>query len=124
MIGRSFPEPVLRSVSEAGDDLATNLATLQAAGLISETASTPEREYAFHHSLTQEATYGTILLRVRRELHRRVGEVFEELYASRIEEFAPLLPVTSRKRVTTSGRWRTQPSPATTPDASMPMPRP
>ena len=91
VIGRSFPEPVLRAVSEAGDDLATNLATLQAAGLISETASTPEREYAFHHSLTQEATYGTILLRVRRELHRRVGEVFEELYASRIEEFAPLL---------------------------------
>jgi class 3 adenylate cyclase/tetratricopeptide (TPR) repeat protein len=91
VIGRSFPEPVLRAVSEDGDDLTTNLATLQAAGLISETASSPDREYAFHHSLTQEATYGTILLRVRRELHRRVGEVFEELYANRIEEFAPLL---------------------------------
>ena len=91
VIGRSFPEPVLRAVSEAGDDLATNLAALEAAGLISETATSPDREYAFHHSLTQEATYGTILLRVRRELHQRVGEVFEELYASRIEEFAPLL---------------------------------
>ena len=51
----------------------------------------PEREYAFHHSLTQDATYGTILLRRRRELHQRVGEVFEELYANRIEEFAPVL---------------------------------
>jgi len=91
VIGRSFPEPVLRAVSEAGDDLSTNLAALQAAGLISETATSPDREYGFHHSLTQEATYGTILLRVRRELHRRVGEVFEELYANRIEEFAPLL---------------------------------
>ena len=91
VIGRSFPEPVLRAVSEAGDDLSTNLAALQAAGLISETATSADREYAFHHSLTQEATYGTILLRVRRELHRRVGEVFEELYANRIEEFAPLL---------------------------------
>ena len=91
VIGRSFPEPVLRAVSEAGDDLSTNLAALQAAGLISETATSPDQEYAFHHSLTQEATYGTILLRVRRELHRRVGEVFEELYANRIEEFAPLL---------------------------------
>jgi predicted ATPase len=51
----------------------------------------PEREYAFHHSLTQEATYGTLLLKGRRELHLRVGEVLEELYADRIEEFAPLL---------------------------------
>ena len=59
--------------------------------MIGETARTPEREYAFRHSLTQDATYGTILLRRRRELHRRVGEVFEELYANRIEEFAPLL---------------------------------
>ena len=53
--------------------------------MIGETARTPEREYAFRHSLTQDATYGTILLRRRRELHRRVGEVFEELYANRIE---------------------------------------
>ena len=59
-------------------------------GLIAETARTPEREYAFHHSLTQEATYGTILLRERRELHLRVGEVLERLYANRIEEFQVL----------------------------------
>jgi class 3 adenylate cyclase/tetratricopeptide (TPR) repeat protein len=90
VIGRSFSEPVLRSVS-ADEDLPTSLRTLERLGLIGETARTPEREYAFRHSLTQDATYGTILLRRRRELHRRVGEVFEELYANRIEEFAPLL---------------------------------
>ena len=90
VIGRSFSEPVLRAVSGA-DDLSTALRTLERLGLIAETARTPEREYAFHHSLTQDATYGTILLRRRRELHRRVGEVFEELYADRVDEFAPLL---------------------------------
>ncbi len=90
MIGRSFSEPVLRAV--AGDGATSRaLRTLERAGLIREIAAEPEREYAFHHSLTQDATYGTILLRRRRELHRRVGEVFEELYANRIEEFAPLL---------------------------------
>ncbi len=93
VIGRTFPEPVLRAVSGDGDQLAERLDTLQRAGLISRTEDppSPEPEYGFHHSLTQEATYSTILLRVRRELHRRVGEVFEELYANRIEEFAPLL---------------------------------
>jgi predicted ATPase len=72
-------------------DLERCLGTLQRVGLIDETARMPEREYAFHHSLTQEATYGTILLKGRRELHLRVGEILEELYADRIEEFAPLL---------------------------------
>ena len=90
VIGPSFSEPILRAVS--GDqELSTSLRTLERLGLIGETARAPEREYAFRHSLTQDATYGTILLRRRRELHRRVGEVFEELYANRIEEFAPLL---------------------------------
>jgi class 3 adenylate cyclase/tetratricopeptide (TPR) repeat protein len=90
VIGRSFSEPVLRAV--AGEaDLTSSLRTLERMGLISETARTPDREYAFHHSLTQDATNGTILLRRRRELHLRVGEVFEERYANRLDEFAPVL---------------------------------
>jgi len=91
VIGRSFPEPVLRAVAAGGDDLDQHLRTLERAGLITETARIPQREYAFHHSLTQESTYGTILLRTRRALHQQVGEAFEELYANQIEEFAPLL---------------------------------
>jgi class 3 adenylate cyclase/tetratricopeptide (TPR) repeat protein len=91
VIGRSFPEPVLRAVAAGGDDFEQHLRTLERAGLITETARMPQREYAFHHSLTQESTYGTILLRTRRALHRQVGEAFEELYGDRIEEFAALL---------------------------------
>jgi class 3 adenylate cyclase/tetratricopeptide (TPR) repeat protein len=97
VIGRSFPEAVLRAVAAGGDDLELHLRALERAGLITETARIPEREYAFHHSLTQESTYGTILLRARRTLHRQVGEVFEELYTNRIEEFAPLLARHFRK---------------------------
>lgn len=90
VIGRSFSEPVLRAV--AGEaDLTSSLRTLERMGLISETARAPDREYAFHHSLTQDATYGTILLRRRRELHQRVGEAFEDRYANRLDEFAPVL---------------------------------
>ena len=96
VVGRSFTEPVLRAVS--GDaDVATSLRTLERAGLIVETARTPEREYAFRHSLTQDATYGTILLRRRRELHRRVAEVFEEVYANGLEASAPLLAQHARE---------------------------
>jgi class 3 adenylate cyclase/tetratricopeptide (TPR) repeat protein len=90
VIGRSFSEPVLQAVA-GEDDLTSSLRTLERTGLISETARTPDSEYAFHHSLTQDATYGTILLRRRRELHQRVGEAFEERYANRLDEFAPVL---------------------------------
>jgi class 3 adenylate cyclase/tetratricopeptide (TPR) repeat protein len=95
VIGRSFTEPVLRAVGD--DDITPALRTLERAGLIVETARTPEREYAFRHSLTQDATYGTILLKRRRELHRRVAEVFEELYTTRIEIAAPLIAQHARE---------------------------
>jgi class 3 adenylate cyclase len=91
VIGRSFQEPVLRAVAADDDDLEQHLRTLERAGLINETARIPHREYSFHHSLTQESTYGAILRRTRRSLHQQVGEAFEQLYANRIEEFAPLL---------------------------------
>ena len=95
VIGRSFTEPVLRAVS--GDDVTASLRTLERAGLIVETARAPEREYAFRHSLTQDATYGTILLKRRRELHRRVAEVYEELYANQLEASASLIAQHARE---------------------------
>ena len=91
VIGRSFPERVLHAVAGDGAELRGRLGELERAGLIRETARTPEREYAFHHSLTQEAAYGTILRRDRRTLHARVGAALEGLYEHRLEEFAPVL---------------------------------
>jgi class 3 adenylate cyclase/tetratricopeptide (TPR) repeat protein len=90
VIGRSFREPVLGAVAGDGSALHDRLATLERAGLIRPVAATPDG-YEFHHSLTQEAAYGTILLRERKTLHLEVGEALERLYASRLDEFAPVL---------------------------------
>jgi class 3 adenylate cyclase/tetratricopeptide (TPR) repeat protein len=91
VIGRTFDEDVLGAVAGDGDVLRGRLAALERAGLIGETARRPEREYAFRHSLTQDATYATMLVSERRELHQRVGEVLESMYASRLAESAALL---------------------------------
>jgi class 3 adenylate cyclase/tetratricopeptide (TPR) repeat protein len=91
VIGRSFDEPVLGAVAGDGVELQARLDALERAGLIRGTARSPERGYAFHHSLTQEAAYETILLRDRRALHLRVGAALERQYANRLEEFAPVL---------------------------------
>jgi class 3 adenylate cyclase/tetratricopeptide (TPR) repeat protein len=91
VVGRSFAEPVLRAVSGNAGELVGRLRELERRGLIRETARTPQIEYAFHHSLTQEATYDTILLKDRRRLHLQVGDALEDLSANRVEEFAPVL---------------------------------
>lgn len=66
------------------------LAQLQAADLV-ERLEEPERSlgapYRFNHGLIQEAAYRTLLRSRRREIHRRVGEVIERRFSTRLEEF-------------------------------------
>ncbi|HEX9597588.1 MAG TPA: tetratricopeptide repeat protein, partial [Anaerolineales bacterium] len=91
VIGRSFLYRVLKAIAEAGQRLDDCLAELQQTELIREKRVTPELEYIFKHALAQEATYETILLQKRRELHARVGQAIEALFAERLEEFYGLL---------------------------------
>ncbi len=91
VIGRSFFYRVLRAIAEVSADLDRHLADLQRLELVHERRRAPELEFAFKHALTQEAAYETILLRVRRELHRRVAQAIRELFAGRLEEFYGLL---------------------------------
>jgi len=55
-------------------------------------------EYIFKHALAQEATYESILLQKRRELHARVAQAIETLFTERLEEFYGLLVITIRGR--------------------------
>ena len=91
VIGRRFFHRVLAVVADAAEQLDQQVLALQRAELILEAARQPELEYVFRHSLTQEAAYNTILLRRRREFHRRVGEAIESLFSDRLEEFYPVL---------------------------------
>jgi class 3 adenylate cyclase/tetratricopeptide (TPR) repeat protein len=91
VVGRSFLYRLLTAVSEAGDRLDDDLAALQRGDLIRERRHLPELEYMFKHALAQEATYESILLQRRRELHATVGRAIESLFADRLEEFYGLL---------------------------------
>jgi len=91
VIGRSFFYRVLRAVAEADRQLDQHLAELQEIQFIREKQRMPELEYIFKHSLAQEATYESILLQKRREMHARVGQAIETLFADRLEEFYGLL---------------------------------
>ena len=67
-----------------------SLADLEAREFVHEKTRVPELEYIFKHALVQEATYGSILLQRRKEIHARVARV-EKLFPDRVEEFYSLL---------------------------------
>lgn len=91
VVGRTFSYRVVAALSDANGHLERSLADLQELELIREHRQLPDLEYAFEHALVQEATYQTILMQRRRELHRQVVTCIETLFADRLEEFYGLL---------------------------------
>ena len=89
VIGRTFDEEVLRSVTDDGD-VPGDLRELERRDLIRAVAS-PARAFTFRHALTQEAAYGSLLVRHRRELHHRVAEAIEAASPDRLDDVAALL---------------------------------
>jgi predicted ATPase/class 3 adenylate cyclase len=91
VIGRSFYYQVLDIINDTTDGLDVELNNLLRLELILENAREPYLEYVFRHALTQETAYNTILLKHRREFHRRVGEALLQLYPERIDDFSTVL---------------------------------
>ena len=87
VIGRLFDLRILRRLTGLNDGLDPQIQYLQDVSLIEALLE----DYAFRHVLIQEATYESILIKKRVELHRQIGEALEELHINRLEEFAPLI---------------------------------
>jgi class 3 adenylate cyclase/tetratricopeptide (TPR) repeat protein len=97
VLGRIFAYRALAEVcaaappSERIEDVEPHLGVLTYEELVRERARDLELEYIFKHALTQEATYNLLLIRRRKELHRRAGVVLEQVYAERLNDFVPAL---------------------------------
>ena len=91
VIGRSFDVKTLSAMESRSNGLERHLQKLESAGLIQPLPGDEDAEFAFRHVLIQEAAYNSILLKKRRELHTRVGEILESTYPERLNEFAPML---------------------------------
>jgi tetratricopeptide (TPR) repeat protein len=91
VIGRIFLYRVLLQMAENQASVDADLTQLEREELIRERARDPEIEYIFKHALTQEVAYQSLLAPRRRELHRKVGEAMEMLFAQRISEFQSII---------------------------------
>lgn len=70
--------------------LDANLAHLEGSQLIRR-AGDAELAYLFKHTLSQETAYGSLLVKRRRQVHLKVAQTMESLYADSIDEYAALL---------------------------------
>ncbi len=97
VIGHQFGADVLQAVLPAvsKEETATAIATLVDREYIFPQSgpqeTSPETTYQFKHVLVSDAIYSTLLQRDRHELHGRVGQAIEILYASRLEGQVELL---------------------------------
>lgn len=87
VIGKDVPFGLLHGIADLLDEaLRRGLAHLQAAEFLYETSLFPDLEYTFKHALTHDVAYGSLLHDRRRELHAKVVETIEALYAGRLTE--------------------------------------
>ncbi len=91
VIGREFAYRILATITGMKEDLKASLLSLQGLELIYEKQLFPELEYVFKHALTQEVAYNGLLLKRRREIHEKIGQSIEQIYAERLEEYCELL---------------------------------
>jgi class 3 adenylate cyclase/tetratricopeptide (TPR) repeat protein len=91
VIGRIFAFRILQALSDTPADLKAVLGNLLALEFIYEKTLFPELEYIFKHTLTQEVAYKSLLLKRRKELHDKIGQTVEQVYATRLEEFYEIL---------------------------------
>jgi class 3 adenylate cyclase/tetratricopeptide (TPR) repeat protein len=80
VIGRRVRIPILRKLEPAAANLDRELDILIERGYLDAQGS--REEVVFHHALVQEVAYSRLLRKQKRELHRNVASVAEELYGS------------------------------------------
>ena len=91
VIGREFSLSLLKEIAGIGEEIHEYLGKLKESELIYEKGIYPEHGYLFKHALTQEATYNSMLLSKRKELHGSIAGILEELHRERLEDYYEIL---------------------------------
>jgi predicted ATPase len=91
-VGRESSYDLIKRVTGITEqELLAQLAVLKDSELLYERGIYPQSTYIFKHALTQEVVYDSLLLKKRKEIHGKIGEVLESLYTDRLEEYYELL---------------------------------
>lgn len=91
VIGRDFAFRILQTITGIREELKSYLLNLQGLEFIYEKSLFPELEYIFKHALTQEVAYNSLLSKRRKEIHEKIGQAIEKIYAGKLPEFYEML---------------------------------
>jgi tetratricopeptide (TPR) repeat protein len=92
VVGREFSHDLIMRVTGLPEQkLLSQLSVLKDSELLYERGIYPQSSYIFKHALTQEVTYDSLLLKIRREVHEKIGRAIEKIYSERLEEFYEML---------------------------------
>jgi len=86
VIGYSFSVRILTRILDS-TYMNEQLRYLIEEGYIVLTQNGQDPMYVFRHNLLKDAAYTVLPLRKRKEIHSRVAQLYEELYADRLSEF-------------------------------------
>ena len=87
VIGHDVPFALLHVIAGLPEDeLRGRLDHLRAAGFLYATQLFPELQYTFKHALTHDVAYSGLLHDRRRDIHARIVDAMEKLYADRLGE--------------------------------------
>jgi tetratricopeptide (TPR) repeat protein len=92
VVGRESGYDLIKRVTGLTEqELLPQLSVLKDSELLYERGIYPQSTYVFKHALTQDVAYDSLLLKRRKEIHEKIGEVIEALYLDRLEEHHELL---------------------------------
>jgi predicted ATPase/class 3 adenylate cyclase len=87
VIGRTFLYEILKKITLIEEQIDTHIRSLERLDLVKIRTIQPDLEYIFKHALTQEVVYNGLLKKERKEIHKRIGMVMEQLFNDRLPEF-------------------------------------
>ncbi len=92
IIGQEVPLRLLQDISDVpAEEVLDALRQLHEIGLIDQIVGFPEPNYSFHHALTYDVAYGSLLLDHRQALHTRVLGAMERAYGEHRDAYVEQL---------------------------------
>jgi len=88
VIEREFSHKLIKKVMAFQEqELLSHLSILKDSEFLYERGIYPESTYIFKHALTREVVYDSILTKIKKRLHKEIGQVIEEISIGKLEEF-------------------------------------
>ena len=91
VIGREFTLKLLARQRLLENQLKQYMKELKNLELVREKSLFPDIEYMFKNTVTKDVIYGSLLLRHRKELHRKVAEAIEKIYGEKKDDYLEML---------------------------------